>query len=47
MKQNYFLNETKVALIPSSKTIQFLLSYSKALRTIKTVENQVYYFHLN
>ncbi|MDP2089636.1 MAG: hypothetical protein Q8J84_09580 [Flavobacteriaceae bacterium] len=47
MKQIYFKNESRTSLEPSRETIQFLLNYSKGLRTIKTVKNQVFFFHLN
>lgn len=47
MKQIYFSNESKITVEPSSKTIQFLLNYSKGLRIMKTVKNQVFLINLN
>jgi hypothetical protein len=47
MKQLYFKNEPKITLEPSSESIQFLLNYSKGLRTIRTVKSQVFLVYLN
>jgi len=47
MKQLYPRNEIKSTIAPSSETIQFLLNYSKGLRTIRTVKSQVFLIYLN
>ncbi|MDA9111356.1 hypothetical protein N9J39_00605 [Flavicella sp.] len=44
MTKNYISKKSKIILEPSSKTIQFLLSYSKALRIIKTDRFPVEFF---
>lgn len=47
MKQLYIFENLETPLKPSSESIQFLLNYSKGLRTVRTVKNQVFFFYLN